>query len=160
MTCTATPVDGGSETVTSVGRPVLGPLEADDTSIFHNDRVTLTWREENVRNVRLNGRPVSGGSETLTPPDGETLYVLTADDLHGTAVDGGSVTVTSVGRPVLAISVNPTPIASGRSTTLTWTALNVMGPSIDKRRGDRSRWAPASPRMWSRTRRRRTRSRR
>ena len=72
------PVDGGSETVTSVGRPVLGPLEADDTWVFHNDRVTLTWREENVRNVRLNGRPVSGGSETVTPPDGETLYVLTA----------------------------------------------------------------------------------
>ena len=124
-------VDGGSETITSVARPVLGPLRASSDEIYEEQQITLMWQAENVRDVRINDDLVSGTSETVDPPLGTTTYALTANDLHDSPVDGGTVTVTSVRRPVLEISADPTLIPRGASTTLTWTAENVFGPRIN-----------------------------
>ena len=124
------PVDGGTVTVTSVARPVLGPLRASDTWIFHGQQVTLTWREDNVTDVEINGSAVSGGRTTVTPPAGTTTYRLRANDLHGSPVDGGTVTVTSVARPVLELTVSDDWIFRNDRVTLSWTAENVRNPRI------------------------------
>jgi len=133
----ATSSSGGTATAqttvtvnASSGPPAAG-IVANPTSIASGSSSTLTWTTKNAVSADLNGAQVAlNGSQTVSPT-ASTTYRITARNAAG-AIDWGQVvvTVTSSG-PTAGITANPTSIASGGSSTLTWTSTNAASATLN-----------------------------
>jgi hypothetical protein len=118
-------------TVGTGGPPRAGITE-NPTSIAAGGSSTLTWSTQNATSADLNGASVAlNGTQVVSPPT-TTTYRITARSSTG-ATDWGQVilTVTSSGAPTASISANPTTVASGGSSTLTWASTNATSATLN-----------------------------
>ncbi len=121
----------------TVTAPPTAALSANPTEIAGGESSTLTWTASNAVSARIdNGvgavSPAAGGSTSVSPT-ATTTYTPTVTDANGAVAQAGAtVTVTDSGPPpTAALSASPTQIASGQSSTLTWTASNAVSARID-----------------------------
>ncbi|HEY4046211.1 MAG TPA: galactose oxidase-like domain-containing protein [Acidobacteriaceae bacterium] len=108
-------------------------ISANPTSISAGGSSTLTWHTVNCTTANLNGTPVAlNGSEVVSPTT-TTTYRITCSNSAG-QTDWGQVTVSvgsSGGPPGAGISANPTSIAAGGSSTLTWNTVNCTTANLN-----------------------------
>ncbi len=128
----------GAQAAASVTITVTAPptavLTATDATITSGQSTTLEWTSTNAVSARIdNGvgtvTPAAAGSTSVSPT-ATTTYTLTVTDANG-AQAAATTTVTVTAPPTAALSANPTEIAGGESSTLTWTASNAVSARID-----------------------------
>jgi len=126
----ATATAQATVTVGSSGPPAAG-INANPTTIASGASSTLTWTTANAASADLNGATVALNGSQAVSPTASTTYRITAHSSTG-ATDWGQVTVTvTPGGPTAGISANPTSIASGGSSTLTWTSTNAVSATLN-----------------------------
>lgn len=127
--CTAT------ITVVPVTHAPVCTLSANPTSITAGGSSTLTWTTNNATSVSIDqgiGGVATNGSRSVSPGH-TTTYTLTATGPGGTVHCNATVTVVNVpAAPVCTLSVSPSSITRGDSSTLTWTTDNATSVSIDQ----------------------------
>jgi Domain of unknown function (DUF1929)/Glyoxal oxidase N-terminus/Galactose oxidase, central domain len=141
ITCanSAGQTDWGQVTVTvgtgSAPPPPAAGISANPTFINTGGSSTLTWTTQNCVTANLNGTSVALNGSEVVSPTATTTYRITCANSAG-QTDWGQVTVT-VGTgsppppPAAGISANPTSIAPGGSSTLTWTTKNCTTANIN-----------------------------
>ncbi|WP_165419859.1 galactose oxidase-like domain-containing protein [Edaphobacter modestus] len=118
--------------VNSSGPPAAG-IRATPTSIATGDSSTLTWTTFNCVSADLNGTTVPLNESQVVSPTVTTTYRITCRNSAG-ATDWGQVTVTVTGGsnpPIIGISANPTSIAPGGSSTVTWTSNGAVSATLN-----------------------------
>jgi hypothetical protein len=108
-------------------------LSASPTSISANQGSTLTWSTQNATGCSASGgwsgsKAVSG-SQSVGPLTTTTSYAMQCTGSGGTVSRSVTVTVTGTppppGSPTVTVTANPTSVASGGSSTLTWSSTNA-----------------------------------
>jgi hypothetical protein len=117
------------------GSPVTTPtvtLQASPASVSAQGSTTLTWSSTNANactgsGAGFTGSKATSGNQAIGPIASTTTFRLTC-----TSSDGGEnsasaiVTVaSSLPAPTVDLSASPTSVASGGSTTLSWTSTNA-----------------------------------
>ncbi|MDB5195415.1 MAG: hypothetical protein JWO84_599 [Parcubacteria group bacterium] len=129
-----------SATVTVVPQTPTAPvctLSAAPTTILQGSAATLSWTTSNASNVSITniGSVSTSGSSTVAPAQ-TTTYVLTATGTGGTVNCSATIVVVppvvTPNAPTCTLSANPTNIASGGVTTLSWTTTNATSFVIDQ----------------------------
>ena len=114
-----------------VTTPVLVPptisFSAAPATVTAGQPVTLTWSSTNASSCSASDgwsgtRPTSG-SQAVTP-SGTTTYILTCTGIGGVASSSALVTITTP-VPTVAVSASPASIATGESSTLTWSSTGA-----------------------------------
>jgi len=106
-------------------------LSANPTSVSSGGSSTLTWSVTNATSCTASGgwsgNKATSGSQSVGPISSSTDYVLTCTD--GTNSSSRSVTVAVAAppppAPTVTLAANPTSVASGGSTQLTWSSTNA-----------------------------------
>src|SRR3989338_9547410 len=99
-------------------------ISANPNPIDYNTASTVTWSSTNTTSCTINGASYpTSGSDTTGPLVNNATYTLTCQGLDGSAVNA-SVLVT-VRAPTVSISTNPTSVAYGGSSTISWTSTNA-----------------------------------
>jgi len=106
------------------------------STIVQGQSTTLSWKATNAVSFSISPAVASGtlpltGSATVSPSQ-TTTYVATAMDANGKAATS-SVMVTVVPQgsaPTMTLSVSPSVVAAGQSTTLTWASTNSTSVTI------------------------------
>jgi hypothetical protein len=114
-----------SVTVTVVPPPSVA-LSATPLSLAAGQNSTLTWSSTNASSCTASGgwtgtRGVAGTE--VVSPSATTSYTLTCTGTGGTSAQ--TVTVAVVPAPTLTLSANPTSLATGQSSTLSWSTTNA-----------------------------------
>jgi hypothetical protein len=118
-------------TVGSSSGPPAAGLTANPTTIAAGASSTLTWTTTNAVSADLNGTTVALNGSQAVSPTASTTYRITAHSSTG-ATDWGQVLITvTAGGPTAGITANPTSIASGGSSTLTWTSTNAVSATLN-----------------------------
>ena len=140
LTCTGAAGSAG-QTVTANVIPATagasGPsvsLSVSPASVDSGGAATLTWNSSNASGCTASGNwsgtwPVSGTAST-GPLTASASFALTCTGSGGAATQSVNVTVNAAGAPPppsIALSAAPSTIASGGTTTLSWTAANATG---------------------------------
>jgi len=112
-----------SEQLTVVEPPVI-TFSADPTLIAVGLDATLTWSVTDADTCTASGawtggRPLSDNEVVSPAPPGSYTYTLTCDGPGG-GRDVESVTVTVVAQPTVQLTANPTLVAAGVSSELSW----------------------------------------
>ena len=149
-TLTATGAGGqASQTVTITVAQAVAPtitISASASSITVGQLTTITWSSTNATSVTIAPSVLAedqtvlalSGSATVSPSS-TTTYVATATGPGGTATASAQVVVTPM---QLNFSANPSTVAPGQSTTLSWTTQGVQKLVIDNGVGDVSSQLP------------------
>lgn len=131
LACTGPGGDGSaSVTVTVSAPPPVVTLSASPTTVVAGDAATLTWSATDATTCAASGgwsgaEKTSGTASTgpLTTNTGYTLTCTGPGGSHGQSVD---VSVTAAPPPpTVTFTASPTAIASGATTTLSWSATNA-----------------------------------
>jgi hypothetical protein len=90
----------------------------------------LTWSSTNATSCNASGgwtgALATGGSQSTGALTTDTTYSLTCTGAGGTSTaTAAAVTVTASPVPTATLTASPTPIASGASSTLTWSSTNA-----------------------------------
>ncbi len=104
-------------------------ISADKTSIAAGQSVTLSWTTTNATSVSLTGQATSlkpSGSTTVTPT-ATSVYTATATGPGGTAAASVTITV----QIAVTMVVNPSSIALGEKSTLSWTSEGATSVLIE-----------------------------
>jgi len=114
-------------TVNNSGQPApTVTLTANPESVASSGSSTLTWSSTNATSCEASGGwsglQETSGSESVSPAE-TTTYTLTCTGDGGTAQASATVTVNLP--PTLTLSANPTSVASGGSSTLSWNSTNA-----------------------------------
>lgn len=132
LTCTGA---GGSAnasamvTVTGSTVPTV-TLTASPATIAFGAGSSLTWSSTNATSCDATGgwdglKATSGGTQSVSPTS-TTTYILACTNSSGSAVASATVTITSsTPAPTVLLTASPTNIASGGSSTLTWSTTNA-----------------------------------
>ncbi len=112
----------------SAGEPSVS-LGATQASIIAGASTTLNWSSANVDTCTAggdwSGDKGTSGSQVVTP-DSDSTYTLTCTgSAGGSASASFEVTVMAASSPLINLSADPSQIAAGASTTLTWSSANV-----------------------------------
>ena len=114
-------------TVTVPGTPTV-TLAATPSSIAHGGASTLTWSSTNATSCTASGgwsgTKATGGSQSTGPLTATTTYSLSCTGTGGTS-NVTTATVKVVPSPTVALAANPTSVASGSASTLTWSSTNA-----------------------------------
>jgi hypothetical protein len=129
LTCTG---PGGASTpaaVTVVVAPVATvTLMASPLSLAAGATSTLTWTSTNATSCTASGgwtgAQPTGGSQVTAALTTTTAYSLTCTGPGGASAPS-AVTVTVVPAPTVTLAANPQLIASGGTSTLTWSSTNA-----------------------------------
>jgi phospholipase C len=104
--------------------------------IVQGQTTTLSWKVTNAASFSISPAVSSGtlpltGSADVSPMQ-TTTYVGTATDANGKAATSSiMVTVVPQGSaPSITISISPSVVAAGQTTTLTWTSTNSTSVAI------------------------------
>jgi hypothetical protein len=104
-------------------------LSAKPTSVNPGGTSTLKWSTRYANTCNASGgwtgtRPLSG-TETTVPLTTTTTYALSCIGNGGTVTESVIVSVTAPPVPTLTLAADPLSIASGDSSTLTWSSTNA-----------------------------------
>jgi len=134
VTLTATSVSdkttGAAATVTVTAAPVAPTvtLTASETTIASGSSSTLTWSSTNATSCTAGGgwtgTEATSGTQSVSPTS-TTSYTLTCTGAGGTTAPA-SATVTIAPAPTVTFTASPMTIASGSSSTLTWSSTNAI----------------------------------
>lgn len=121
---------GGNGSVPSVGsdppRTPTVALSASPATVQNGAGATLSWSSANANACTASGSWTGSvalsGSRAVGPLSTSSTYVLTCSGAKGTS-GTASFTVNIV--PTAALSASPSSVASGSSSTLTWTSTNA-----------------------------------
>jgi hypothetical protein len=111
-------------------------LSISPSAILIGDAANLSWSTANATsasitdNIQLGmqASPLSSGSVAVTPNSSRT-YTITANGALGSTVTQ-QAPLTVYSRPTGALTANPSGIAPGGSSTLTWGTANTSSASI------------------------------
>lgn len=115
-------VQGGSVSVN---------LSANPTTVTPGSNATLTWTSSGASTCTASdgwaGAKAVSGSQSVGPLNANASFTLTCSNAAGqSAMSTAMVTVQAAPpAPTLALSANPTTVASGASSTLSWTSTNA-----------------------------------
>lgn len=122
-----------SVTITVNVPPPTITLTANPASIISGQSSTLQFNATNATSITIDNSvgTVQPPSGTVTvSPTATTTYTATVAGTGGTATASATVTVAPNTQLAATITANPTSIASGQSSTLTWTAQNAASVQI------------------------------
>ena len=130
LTCDG-PGGSASQTVTVAVTVVPAPsvsLSASPTSLASGSASTLTWTATNATTCTASdgwsgSKNTAGGTASTGALSATTTFMLSCSGTGGTA--SNSTTVTVVPAPTVSLSANPTSLASGLASTLSWSATNA-----------------------------------
>ena len=133
-TITATNEFGeATDSVTVVVHPLpTVSISASPASVIQGESTTLTWTSANAVSASINcgvGSVDVNGSMSVSPA-ATTTYTITVTGPGGIATSSVTVTVNQL--PSVNLSASPTNVASGGSTTLTWSTANTLSVEIDQ----------------------------
>ena len=96
--------------------------EAPNDAIYEGEAATLAWTTSHATSIIIdNGVSVSATSGTVTVrPAQTTTYTLTAVWVGGVVQATNTVTINVVERPTINFTADPVSVASGGTSTLTW----------------------------------------
>src|SRR5882724_3573800 len=128
LTCTGA---GGpatqSATVTVAGSPATVTLSVSPSTVNSGGASTLTWSSRNAATCSASGAwsgaKALSGSQTTGALTVNATYGLTCAGSGGSATQSATVSVISPS-PVITLKAAPSTIASGTSSTLSWSAAN------------------------------------
>jgi len=118
----------GSITITVNQVPPTITLAANPTNICCGNSAVLTWNTSNATSVTIDngvGQQPANGSIQVKPT-ATTTYTATATGPGGTASATATVSVSSI-----AITANPSSIAPGQSTTLSWQSSGTAPVDVE-----------------------------
>ncbi len=128
---------GGNSSSTGGGGNGGGPtisFSASPTTITSGTSTTLTWTTTNATSVQLSpgvSAPNTPSGEVTVSPTATTTYTLMATGPGGTSTATVTVTVMPAAAPqITAFTANPTTVAAGGLTTLSWTTTGTNSVSI------------------------------
>lgn len=123
-----------SATVTVMGSnpaPTV-TLTANPTTVPLNGSSTLTWSSTNATSCNASGgtggwagSKATTGTQSITGITAATTFTLACTGTGGTTQRNASVQLQA--GPTITFSANPTTVASGARSTLTWAAQNATG---------------------------------
>jgi hypothetical protein len=130
LTCAGT---GGTSNVASATVNVVPAatvtLSANPTSVAGGVASTLTWSSTNATSCTASGgwsgALATSGSQSTGALTATTSYSLTCTGAGGTS-NVATATVTVPGTPTATFAANPTSVAGGAASTLTWSSTNAM----------------------------------
>lgn len=119
-------------------------FSADKTSVDFQQTVTLSWQTTNATSITITAARADGSTQTIFPsksqasgtvtdnPTQNTTYTAIATGAGNTSVQQQvQVTVAKPVAPTITqFSANPTDVAVGNSTTLTWDTSNATSITI------------------------------
>ena len=121
----------GSAPVAPPPPAATASLSASPTTVNSGAAAMLTWSSTNASSCSASGgwsgALASSGSQSTGALTADTTYSLTCTGSGGTsAATGATVTVTPASPvPTATLTASPTPIASGGTSTLTWSSTNA-----------------------------------
>lgn len=127
----------GSETLTlkvsgvSAQAPVIQSFGATPASIMTGQSSTLSWQVAGASNLSISPTigPVSGTSVSVSPA-ATTTFTLTATNSVGSVSAKTTVTVQPPLPTINTFTANPVAIASGASSTLSWSVTGASSVNI------------------------------
>src|SRR6266403_1487722 len=131
LTCTGAGGSATQATTVSVTSPAPAPtvsLAASPSSVVSGKSSTLSWSTTKATSCTASGgwsgsQPTSG-SHSTGALSANTTYTLTCTGAGGSAAQSATVTVTTP-VPRVTLSANPSTVASGAASTLTWSSTNA-----------------------------------
>jgi hypothetical protein len=113
-------------------------LSASPTSVASGSSSTLTWSSSNATSCTASGgwtgSKATSGSQSSGALTSNTTFTLQCTGAGGSVSRSATVTITTptpppppppAGAPTVSITANPTSVASGGSSTLTWLSTNA-----------------------------------
>jgi hypothetical protein len=118
-------------TVTVAPPPPAVTLTANPSSVIVGNTTQLTWSSSNATICAASGgwtgsRQLSG-TETSSALNATTNFTLSCTGNGGTTTRTITVTASAAPAPTVSLSANPLVIASGATSTLTWSSTNAAG---------------------------------
>ena len=116
----------------AVARPLpTASITASSTSISYNGSVTISWNTADANTLTSNfGTSALSGSQTFTNQTSSRTFSITATNETGSRSASVGVNVAAApAAPTVNLSVSPSSIANGGSTTLTWSSTNATSVS-------------------------------
>jgi hypothetical protein len=112
----------------ALGQPPTVALSASATSVAPGGSSTLTWSSTNATSCLASGAwsgsEAVSGKLTVTPSATSTYTLVCANASGNSPAKSITVAVTPP-KPTVTISANPSSIAAGASSTLTWSSTNA-----------------------------------
>jgi hypothetical protein len=109
-------------------QPPTVALAASATAVLPGGSSTLTWSSTNatscVASGAWSGSEAVAGSLTVTPPATST-YTMVCTNASGSSPAKSITVAVTPPKPTVTISANPSSIAAGASSTLTWSSTNA-----------------------------------
>jgi hypothetical protein len=111
----------------AVTRPLpTASISASSGSIGYNGSVTISWSTTNANTLTSNfGDTRLSGSRTFNNQTSSRSFSITATNETGSRSASTFVSVGSPIPPSVSLSVSPSSIANGGSTTVTWSSTNA-----------------------------------
>ncbi len=131
LACSATggasATQSATVTVASSVPPPTVNLSANPASVASGGSSTLDWTTSNATSCTASGgwtgNKATQGSQSMGPISAQTSYTLSCSGAGGSAQR--AVTVSLLAAPTINLSANPTSVAPGGTTTLTWSSSNA-----------------------------------
>ncbi|NNF16945.1 MAG: hypothetical protein HKN70_09370 [Gammaproteobacteria bacterium] len=120
-----------SQTVTVTVNPPVPTvsLTATPLSIPFEGTTTLSWTSEHASECTASGAwsgtLAGSGTQVSASLSTNSTFMITCTGTGGSASDSLTVNVAAPGAPSVGFSASPAAVASGESTTLTWTSSNT-----------------------------------
>ena len=129
LTCSGNGGNRGQDVTVAVAPPPTVTLAANPTSIASGGSSTLTWNSTGATSCTASGgwtgTKTTTGSQSTGALTATTTFTLTCSGLGGSANQSATVTVHPA--PTVTLAANPTSVATGGSSMLTWTSANATG---------------------------------
>ena len=114
----------------STGQPTI-TFNAQPATVTSGTSTVLSWNASNASSVSITGLGTfpATGSVKVTPT-ATTTYTATAAGPGGTTASTTTVTVSQKVAPTISFNAQPSTIANGASSILSWTTTNATSVSI------------------------------
>ncbi len=117
-----------SATVTVTAPAPIVTISANPTTVNSGSTSVLTWSSTNATTCTASngwtGTQPTSGTQTTVALSATTKFVLVCTGDGGSARNSATVSV-NVTPPTVSLSANPSSVASGGSSTLTWSSTNA-----------------------------------
>ena len=129
LTCTGAGGSAAQSATVTVSSPApTVSLSASPSSIASGSSSTLSWSSTNASSCTASGQwsgsKSMSGSQSMGALTKSATYTLACTGTGGSATQSATVTVTSPA-PTVTLSASPSTVASGATSTLTWSSTNA-----------------------------------